>query len=72
MESQCHSGTTCSFDLKWSNTILHHRIAEVIDSILSNWVNSYEEYPIKCVDQQLHKGENGVCSDCNDWRFCTI
>jgi lipase ATG15 len=61
METQCHSGRQCIYDVVtdkgWHVNMLNHRIHTVIDDI----IEVYNE-TARCVDAP-------PCSDCFNWRF---
>lgn len=61
METKCHSGKTCMFDVKedlgWHESIVNHRIHVVIDDV----IEKYDEMPT-CI-------EAPGCTDCEDWQF---
>ncbi|RKP12617.1 Alpha/Beta hydrolase protein [Piptocephalis cylindrospora] len=62
MESKCHVGRVCMFDvaerLGWKQDVRTHRIGEVIEKVLIPWEGDYPE----CVPQE-------PCSDCGLWDF---
>lgn len=61
MESQCHSGLVCSYDvvkeLGWRSSVANHRIHVVIDDIISVY-----DQPAECVVPE-------PCSECDRWEF---
>ncbi|PVU86241.1 hypothetical protein BB561_006776 [Smittium simulii] len=67
MESKCHIGKECTFDvvkhLKWSQDIRHHRILEVLDLVLRPWGTEIENTTIPICTT------NKDCQDCDAWNF---
>lgn len=61
MESVCHTGQLCIYDVKkdlgWHESIVNHRIHIVIDDVLEKY-----DQPAKCVSVM-------DCVDCVDWEF---
>lgn len=61
MESVCHTGHVCMYDVKkdlgWHESVVNHRIHIVIDDVLVK----YDE-PASCVTI-------AQCGDCSDWEF---
>ncbi|KAI9294279.1 alpha/beta-hydrolase [Neoconidiobolus thromboides FSU 785] len=66
MDSKCHTATKCVFDTKkdlgWSETLLHHTIAGVIDNILVQWMNNTKPLNVNCFSKSN-------CTDCTKWDF---
>jgi lipase ATG15 len=61
MESQCHAGQLCIYDVvadrQWRKTVANHRIRTVIDTI----IKTYNQTPECIVDNE--------CLDCAAWKF---
>lgn len=61
MESRCHSGLMCSYDvvkeLGWRSSVANHRIHVVIDDIITVY-----DQPAECVIPE-------DCNDCGSWQF---
>lgn len=61
METRCHSGRTCVYDVVnqsgWKVDVRSHRIRDVIENLLTKW----DTVPECIVEQD--------CSECGMWNF---